>query len=47
MHLIAASMAGAPIKIVERVLGHFSKVDPAYGAGIAERLCRNAEGKGR
>ncbi|MDH3702612.1 MAG: hypothetical protein OEU46_14990 [Alphaproteobacteria bacterium] len=29
-----------PDDIVKRQLGYFSKADPAYGAGIAERLRR-------
>lgn len=37
---IAASMAGVPDFIVERQLGHFAKVDPAYAAGVAKALGR-------
>ncbi|MDC7683385.1 catalase [Asticcacaulis sp. BYS171W] len=35
---IAASMAGVPDFIVERALGHFDRIDPAYGDGIRAAL---------
>ena len=35
---IAAAMAGVPLEIVERQLGHFEKVDPAYAAGVRDAL---------
>ncbi|MBN8929217.1 MAG: catalase [Rhodospirillales bacterium 69-11] len=31
---IAASMQGVPAEIVERQIAHFTKADPAYGAGV-------------
>jgi catalase len=38
MDNIAAAMRGVPEFIQRRQLGHFLKADPAYGAGVAERL---------
>jgi len=38
MDNIAAAMAGVPEEIVRRQIAHFSKADPAYGAGVAARL---------
>lgn len=35
---IAAAMAGVPLDIVERQLGHFEKADPAYAAGVRQAL---------
>ena len=35
---IAAAMGGVPLEIVERQLGHFEKVDPAYAAGVRQAL---------
>jgi len=35
---IAAAMQGVPEAIQLRQIGHFAKADPAYGAGVAERL---------
>ena len=35
---IAAAMGGVPRAIVDRQLGHFDKVDPAYGAGVRKAL---------
>ncbi|WP_207483337.1 catalase [Arenibaculum pallidiluteum] len=35
---IAESMAGVPAFIVERQIAHFTKVDPAYGVGVAAAL---------
>ena len=35
---IAAAMAGVPEEIVRRQIAHFSKADPAYGAGVAKAL---------
>lgn len=35
---IAAAMAGVPLEIVERQLGHFEKADPAYAAGVRQAL---------
>ena len=40
---IAGAMQGVPEFIVERQLGHFDKVDPAYGAGIRAAM----KGKGK
>jgi catalase len=35
---IAEAMGGVPDEIVQRQLGHFHKVDPAYAEGVAEAL---------
>jgi len=35
---IAAAMQGVPDEIKLRQIGHFAEADPAYGAGVAERL---------
>tara|TARA_R100000005_G_scaffold96729_1_gene86898 strand:- start:15146 stop:16618 length:1473 start_codon:yes stop_codon:yes gene_type:complete len=35
---IAAAMQGVPEEIVQRQLGHFHKIDPAYAEGIAKKL---------
>jgi catalase len=35
---IAAAMQGVPEAIVRRQLAHFTKADPAYGAGVAKAL---------
>lgn len=35
---IAAAMQGVPRFIIERQLEHFTKADPAYGAGVAQAL---------
>ena len=35
---IAAAMAGVPEAIQRRQIAHFAKADPAYGAGVAERV---------
>ncbi|MPZ10772.1 MAG: catalase [Kiloniellaceae bacterium] len=35
---IAAAMQGVPEEIVRRQLVHFTKADPAYGAGVAKAL---------
>jgi catalase len=35
---IAAAMRGVPETIQLRQIGHFTKADPAYGQGVAERL---------
>jgi catalase len=35
---IAAAMQGVPEAIQLRQIGHFLKADPAYGAGVAQRL---------
>ena len=40
---IAASMTGVPETIVRRQLAHFSKADPAYGAGVARALGMSPE----
>ncbi|WP_430389037.1 catalase [Dyella sp. 20L07] len=37
-HNIAAAMQGVPEEIIRRQLAHFSKADPAYGAGVAKAL---------
>ena len=38
MDAIAGAMQGVPEFIQRRQIGHFSKADPAYGAGVARRL---------
>jgi catalase len=38
MNNIAEAMAGVPEAIQRRQIEHFRKADPAYGAGVAERL---------
>jgi catalase len=38
MDTIAGAMAGVPEDIIRRQIGYFGQADPAYGAGIAERL---------
>ncbi|MCC2111873.1 MAG: catalase, partial [Hyphomicrobiales bacterium] len=38
MDNIAAAMADVPEDIQRRQIGHFTKADPNYGAGVAERL---------
>ncbi|MGH7042501.1 MAG: catalase-related domain-containing protein [Acetobacteraceae bacterium] len=38
MDAIAVAMKSVPREIQERQIGHFAKADPAYGAGVAERL---------
>lgn len=35
---IAAAMQGVPEEIVQRQLGHFFKIDPAYAEGVAAKL---------
>ena len=35
---IAAAMQGVPKEITDRQIVHFTKADPAYGAGVAEAL---------
>lgn len=35
---IAAAMQGVPDFIIERQLGHFEKIDPAYAAGVKNQL---------
>ncbi len=35
---IAAAMNGVPAAITRRQIAHFTKADPAYGAGVAARL---------
>ena len=35
---IAAAMGGVPEAIIRRQLAHFSKADPAYGAGVAKAV---------
>ena len=35
---IAAAMQGVPEEIVQRQLGHFYKIDPAYAEGVAKQL---------
>ncbi len=35
---IANAMKGVPEEIQRRQIAHFAKADPAYGAGVAERL---------
>ncbi|MDO9381805.1 MAG: catalase [Hyphomicrobiaceae bacterium] len=38
MDNIAAAMQGVPKEIVERQVVHFMRADPAYGAGVAQRM---------
>ncbi len=38
MDNVVASMGGVPEAILRRQIDHFAKADPAYGAGIAQRL---------
>ncbi len=38
MDAIAGAMTGVPDFIRRRQIGHFTKADPAYGAGVAVRL---------
>lgn len=38
MDAIAGAMQGVPEAIQRRQIGHFTKADPAYGAGVAKRL---------
>ena len=38
MDNIAAAMGGVPQYILQRQIAHFTKADPAYGAGVAERV---------
>ena len=38
MDNIAAAMQGVPKEIVERQVVHFTRADPAYGAGVAQRM---------
>jgi catalase len=38
MDAIAGAMTGVPDFIQRRQIGHFTKADPAYGAGVAVRL---------
>lgn len=38
MTSIAGAMATVPEEIQRRQIGHFTKADPAYGAGVAQRL---------
>lgn len=35
---VAGAMKGVPEAIQRRQIGHFTKADPAYGRGVAERL---------
>jgi catalase len=35
---IAAAMAGVPLEIVDRQLGHFEKADPTYADGVRQAL---------
>jgi catalase len=38
MDNIAAAMGGVPEYILRRQIAHFAKADPAYGAGVAQRV---------
>ena len=40
---IAGAMQGVPDFIVERQLDHFTKVDPAYGAGVRDAIARQGK----
>ena len=37
-HNIAAAMQGVPREIIDRQIAHFSKCDPAYGAGVEKAV---------
>jgi catalase len=37
-HNVAAAMQGVPREIIDRQIAHFSKCDPAYGAGVAKAV---------
>jgi len=39
----AASMSGVPSHIIDRALGHYDQISPAYGNGIREALADQAE----
>lgn len=43
MDNIAAAMTGVPEAIQRRQIVHFAKADPAYGAGVAQRLGLNGK----
>lgn len=45
MENIAAAMAGVPEAIQRRQIRHFFRADPAYGAGVAQRLGLSLEGE--
>jgi len=38
MDAIAGAMHGVPAEIQKWQIAHFSTCDPAYGAGVAERI---------
>jgi catalase len=38
MDAIAGAMGGVPEDILRRQIAHFSAADPAYGAGVAQRV---------
>jgi catalase len=40
---LAASMDGVPADILDRALGHFDKISPAYGDGIRKALAARAK----
>ena len=40
---LAASMDGVPAEILDRALGHFDKISPAYGDGIRKALAARAK----
>ena len=42
---IAGSMAGVPREIIDRQLGHFEKVDPAYAKGVRDALRHPPDGR--
>jgi catalase len=44
MDAIAGAMTGVPEFIQQRQIGHFTKADPAYGAGVAKRLGLQVQG---
>lgn len=44
---IAAAMQGVPEHIQRRQIAHFTKADPAYGAGVARALKLDAPGDDR
>ncbi len=44
---IAAAMQGVPVEIQRRQIAHFTKADPAYGAGVARALKLDPAGDDR
>ena len=46
MDTIAGAMQGVPEDITRRQIGYFTRADPAYGAGVAQRLGFDIAGPG-